>query len=37
MTWRGLPLADALPAAGVLLGFAAAFALLALWRFRWEE
>lgn len=37
MTWRGLALADALPAAGVLLGFAAAFALLALWRFRWEE
>ncbi|MBN8506778.1 MAG: ABC-2 transporter permease [Burkholderiales bacterium] len=37
MTWRGLGLDAALPAVGVLLGFALAFALLALWRFRWEE
>jgi ABC-2 type transport system permease protein len=37
MTWRGLGFADALKPAGVLLAFAAAFALLAVWRFRWEE
>lgn len=36
MTWRGLGLADALPAVGVLLGFSALFASIALWRFRWE-
>lgn len=37
MTWRGLGLLDALPAVGALLGFSALFALIALWRFRWEE
>jgi ABC-2 type transport system permease protein len=37
MTWRGLGLMDALPAVGALLGFSALFALIALWRFRWEE
>lgn len=37
MTWRGLGLADALPAAGVLLAFSAGFALVAVWRFDWEE
>lgn len=37
MTWRGLGLDAALPAVGVLLGFALVFALLALWRFRWQE
>jgi ABC-2 type transport system permease protein len=37
MTWRGLDLTDALPAAGALLAFSALFALIALWRFRWEE
>jgi ABC-2 type transport system permease protein len=36
-TWRGLGLADALPPAAVLLGFAALFAALAAWRFRWER
>lgn len=37
MTWRGLGLAEALPAVAALLGFSALFGLLALWRFRWEE
>ncbi len=37
MTWRGQGLEAALPAVGVLLGFALLCALLALWRFRWEE
>lgn len=37
MTWRGLPLADALAPIGVMLGFSALFALLAVRRFRWQE
>ncbi len=37
MTWRGLPLQAALAPIGVLLAFAALFALLAIWRFDWEE
>ena len=37
MTWRGLGLADALPAVAALLGFSLLFGLLALWRFRWNE
>jgi ABC-2 type transport system permease protein len=37
MTWRGLGLDAALAPVAVMLGFAAAFALLALWRFDWEE
>ncbi|MEO3693691.1 ABC transporter permease [Roseateles paludis] len=37
MTWRGQGFADALAPTGVLLGFALAFGLLALWRFKWEE
>ena len=37
MTWRGLPLDAALLPVAVLLGFAAVFALLAVWRFEWEE
>jgi ABC-2 type transport system permease protein len=37
MTWRGLGLEAALAPVGVMLGFAAAFAALALWRFDWEE
>ena len=37
MTWRGLPLTAAVTPIAVLLGFAAAFALLAVWRFEWEE
>lgn len=36
MTWRGLPLASAVPAIAVLLGFAVLFEALALLRFRWE-
>lgn len=37
MTWRGQPFAAAVLPCVVMLGFSAAFALLALWRFRWEE
>ena len=37
MTWRGLPLQAAVAPVGVLLAFAALFAVLAVWRFRWEE
>jgi ABC-2 type transport system permease protein len=37
MTWRGLPLDAAVLPVAVLLGFAAVFALLAVWRFEWEE
>ncbi|MBB1629338.1 ABC transporter permease [Cupriavidus sp. UME77] len=37
MTWRGLPLQAALAPIGVLLAFAVLFALLAIWRFDWEE
>lgn len=37
MTWRGLGFDAALAPSAVLLGFALLFALLALWRFRWDE
>ena len=37
MTWRGLPFDAAVLPVTVLLGFAAAFSLLAVWRFEWEE
>ena len=37
MTWRGQPFADALLPSAVMLGFALAFGLLAIWRFRWDE
>jgi ABC-2 type transport system permease protein len=37
MTWRGLPLDAAVPPVAVMLGFATVFALLAVWRFEWEE
>lgn len=37
MTWRGLPLSAALLPTGLLLAFSAAFAGVALARFRWEE
>jgi ABC-2 type transport system permease protein len=37
MTWRGQPFAEALLPSGVMLAFSAAFALIAIWRFRWEE
>jgi ABC-2 type transport system permease protein len=36
MTWRGLPLQDAFLPTAVLLGWSAAFALIAVWRFDWE-
>lgn len=36
MTWRGLPLGDGLLATGALLAFAALFAAIGTWRFRWE-
>jgi ABC-2 type transport system permease protein len=35
--WRGFTLQAALEPAGALLGFAALFALIAVWRFRWES
>ncbi len=34
---RGFSLAETLPTVLALLGFAASFALVAAWRFRWEE
>jgi ABC-2 type transport system permease protein len=37
MTWRGLGIHEAIMPMIVLLGFAAAFAAVAVWRFRWEE
>ncbi|HEY1131563.1 MAG TPA: ABC transporter permease [Roseateles sp.] len=37
MTWRGQPFAEALLPSAVMLGFSAAFGLVAVWRFRWEE
>jgi len=37
MTWRGIGSSGAIPAILVLLGFTAAFAVVAALRFRWEE
>jgi len=37
LTWRGLPFHDALLPVAVMLGFAAVFTSLAIWRFDWEE
>ncbi len=37
MTWRAQPFSAALLPSAVMLGFAVAFGLLAIWRFRWEE
>jgi ABC-2 type transport system permease protein len=37
MTWRGVGLSGAVAPTLVLLGFAAAFATIAIARFRWEE
>jgi ABC-2 type transport system permease protein len=37
MTWRGLGLADALPAVAALLTFAAVFSAIAWTRFRWDR
>jgi ABC-type multidrug transport system permease subunit len=35
--WRGQPLGAVLLPIGVLVAFAAAFALIAIWRFDWQE
>ena len=37
MTWRGLGLLAAVAPIGVMLAFAAAFTLLAIWRFDWQK
>jgi ABC-2 type transport system permease protein len=37
MTWRGLPLHDAIAPTLILLGWSALFALIAVWRFDWER
>ncbi len=37
MTWRGQPFSEALLPSAVMLAFTAAFTVLAIWRFRWEE
>ena len=37
MTWRGLPLRAALAPTAILIGWSIAFALIALWRFDWED
>jgi ABC-2 type transport system permease protein len=37
MTWRGLGFSAAVMPILLLLGFSAAFAAVAVWRFRWEE
>lgn len=37
MSWRGLGIGSAVQPILVLLGFALAFSVLAVWRFRWEE
>lgn len=37
MTWRALPLADVLAPVAALLGFAALFGAVALWRFPWND
>ena len=37
MTWRGLGVDAAVGPVAVLLGFAALFTTIAIWRFDWEE
>lgn len=37
MTWRGLPLSEALAPMGVMLAFSALFGLIAVQRFQWSE
>ena len=37
MTWRGLPASAAAGPVAVLLGFSVVFAVIAVWRFEWEE
>jgi ABC-2 type transport system permease protein len=36
LSMRGLGLVDILPEAGVLLGFAAVFFVIGIWRFKYE-
>jgi ABC-2 type transport system permease protein len=36
-TWRGLPLEYGLKPAAILVGWSAVFALIAVWRFGWED
>ncbi|HTD71904.1 MAG TPA: ABC transporter permease [Steroidobacteraceae bacterium] len=36
-TWRGLPLEYGLKPAAILVGWSALFALIAVWRFSWED
>lgn len=37
MTWRGLPLKEAIAPTAILVGWSALFALIAVWRFNWEN
>jgi ABC-2 type transport system permease protein len=37
MTWRGLPLQDAFKPTAILVGWSVLFALIAVWRFNWED
>ena len=37
MTWRGLPLQSAYAPTAILVGWSALFALIAVWRFNWED
>ncbi|MDP9009788.1 MAG: ABC transporter permease [Pseudomonadota bacterium] len=37
MTWRGLPLQSAVAPTAILVGWSALFALIAVWRFNWED
>jgi ABC-2 type transport system permease protein len=37
MTWRGLPLQYAFAPTAILVGWSALFALIAVWRFNWED
>ena len=37
MTWRGLPLQSAFAPTAILVGWSALFALIAIWRFNWEN
>lgn len=36
-TWRGLPLQEAFKPTAILIGWSALFALIAVWRFDWED
>jgi ABC-2 type transport system permease protein len=36
-TWRGLPLQEAFAPTAILVGWSALFALIAVWRFDWED